>query len=253
LQATLVSELETYLLAHARENNYQLPTHPVVNFITDPELKLGRFDVVGETLSQSEIDKELGIEDEVSYHEPRPEVRSKPRAVVASIAEGVTPPVHTPVTSAVFESEPSMLPHAALVSPLIGSIPIDAQDRYTIGRKDTCDITLDDSAASRLHAILTFDGKVWTIADNDATNTTQLNGRPISSRRLKNGDVITIGTTQLTFRITEPPVMQPEIPTFTDEAPPTGVETIIEPPFAVAPSGFTPGGTAAYDHESDFT
>jgi hypothetical protein len=211
LKVTLVAELETYLLAHARENNYQLPTHPVVNFITDPELKLGRFDVIGETMSQAEIDKELGL-DEQPPSRPRissdidtsGETPGGSRALLAQAVEGVAPPVHSPVGSAPFNSVDGGTkrpPCASLVSPLTGSVPLDEQDDFTIGRKDCCDITINDSAVSRLHATLTHDGRVWILTDNDATNTTQVNGRPITTHRLRTGDTITIGTTQLTYRI----------------------------------------------------
>jgi hypothetical protein len=207
LKVTLVSELETYLLAHARESNYQLPTHPVVNFVTDPELKLGRFDIVGETMSQAEIDKELGLDSQPSV-EPSIGVRvdapgdvpNEPRALLAQAAEGVAPAVHTPVTSPPFAND-KQPPPAAIVSPLLGAISLEDQDVYTIGRKSCCDITVDDSAVSRLHATLTHDGRVWILTDNDATNTTQVNERPITTHRLRTGDTITIGTTQLTYRI----------------------------------------------------
>jgi len=192
LTATLKSELETYLLAHARENSYQLPTQPAVNFITDPELRLGRFDVVGETMSQAEIDKELGAGEAIftpppsytppSYvNEPTVEPFSEKRTSALSY-DGVFPP-----------------PRATLVSTFLGNISIDDLDMYTIGRKDTCDIKLEDSAASRLHATLTHDESDWILTDNDATNTTQVNGRPITTQRLRDGDVITIGTTQFTY------------------------------------------------------
>ena len=48
---TLAGELETYLVSYAREHSYTLAARPVVRFIVDDELKLGRFDVIGELLS----------------------------------------------------------------------------------------------------------------------------------------------------------------------------------------------------------
>jgi len=197
LMATLKSELETYLLAHARENNYQLPTQPAVNFVTDPELRLGRFDVVGETMSQAEIDRELGIE----------EIDLAPPAHISKVKEAIVEPVVQPRSSALSFDGVFPPPQASLVSTFLGTIPIDELDMYTIGRKESCDIQLEDSAASRLHATLTHDESDWILTDNDATNTTQINGRPITTQRLRDGDIITIGTTQFTYHKVERDVL----------------------------------------------
>jgi len=57
---TLAGELETYLVSYAREHSFSLAARPVVRFIVDDELKLGRFDVIGELLSPEELAEELG-------------------------------------------------------------------------------------------------------------------------------------------------------------------------------------------------
>jgi len=223
LSGVLKTELETYLLAHARENNYQLPTHPAVTFVTDPELRLGKFDVIGETMSQAEIDKELGIEPE-----PVPVVAAISGAPIArtgiepaAVAGRVAPVPPADASGTVSDEEPPA-GHARLVSPLLGTVALEGKDTHTIGRKETCDIRLDDSAASRVHATLTFDDHHWTISDNDSTNSTQINGQPVTSRLLKNGDIITIGTTQFTFRNDAPP--PPRVPVFDDEDEPSAGE-----------------------------
>jgi hypothetical protein len=59
---TLAGELETYLVGYSREKSYALAARPVVRFIVDPKLKLGRFDVIGELLSPAELEAELGPE-----------------------------------------------------------------------------------------------------------------------------------------------------------------------------------------------
>jgi hypothetical protein len=194
LMSVLTAELETYLLAHARENNYQLPTHPAVNFVTDPELRLGKFDVIGETMSQAEIDRELGIEEDATPLRATPSIPMAAPLVAGAAQEPPGPAAQT--------DEEDTCPLAArLISPLMGAIEIGEKNLYTIGRKETCDIRLEDSAASRLHATLSCEGSAWVITDNDSTNATQVNGHPITSRRLKTGDVITIGTTQFTYRV----------------------------------------------------
>ena len=57
---TLAGELETYLVGYARERSYVLAARPVVRFLVDEDLKLGRFDVIGELLSPEELAEELG-------------------------------------------------------------------------------------------------------------------------------------------------------------------------------------------------
>ncbi len=68
---TLAGELETYLVGYARERSYVLAARPFVRFIVDPDLKLGRFDVIGELLSAEELAEELGEEPGEEPEAPR--------------------------------------------------------------------------------------------------------------------------------------------------------------------------------------
>ena len=72
---TLAGELATYLVGYARERDYALAARPVVRFLIDDELKLGRFVVIGELLSPEEIAAELG-EPEGSVRERTPSPQS---------------------------------------------------------------------------------------------------------------------------------------------------------------------------------
>lgn len=78
--------------------------------------------------------------------------------------------------------------------PLLGSITI-------IGRDDDADVLLDDPGISRRHSEIrvTYDGphQVITIRDLGSTNGTFVNGDPIGSLHLSEGDRITIGRTHL--------------------------------------------------------
>lgn len=78
---TLAGELETYLLSYAREHNYELATRPVVRFLVDRDLKLGRFEVIGELLSPEELAAELGYDpDNEPFETPRPPRSSRSAA-----------------------------------------------------------------------------------------------------------------------------------------------------------------------------
>ncbi len=61
-------------------------------------------------------------------------------------------------------------------------------------------IVLQDPNASRRHAEITYDGRNWHIADLGSTNGTLVNDQDIDICTLKDGDVITIGLTNLVFR-----------------------------------------------------
>jgi hypothetical protein len=71
----------------------------------------------------------------------------------------------------------------------------------TLGRDGSCDIVLDDANVSRRHANLTQDViGTWKLVDLDSTNGTLLNGNPIITALLRDGDQITLGVTVLEFR-----------------------------------------------------
>jgi diguanylate cyclase (GGDEF)-like protein len=67
------------------------------------------------------------------------------------------------------------------------------QDRLTLGRSSTADITLEGDGMSRVHCSLTMlpDGTV-ILRDNGSTNGTFVNGDRVSEHRLQDGDKIQI-------------------------------------------------------------
>lgn len=54
---TLAGETETYLMAKAREMGYVMDGQPLVRFLSDPQLKKGKFEVVAEMVAASIIDQ----------------------------------------------------------------------------------------------------------------------------------------------------------------------------------------------------
>ena len=61
LAPTIEGEMETYLLAFARERDYSLVTRPVVRFSVDDRLKRqGKFDIIGQQMTAEAIFEELG-------------------------------------------------------------------------------------------------------------------------------------------------------------------------------------------------
>lgn len=86
----------------------------------------------------------------------------------------------------------------ALVLPN-GERRILGTEAVTIGRLPECGITLSDSNVSRMHAAVRPSGTGFVIEDNGSTNGTKVNGSPVTTHVLADGDVITIGTARLRF------------------------------------------------------
>jgi hypothetical protein len=90
-------------------------------------------------------------------------------------------------------------PVGALVLPE-GRRIVVGDDPITIGRLAECDIPLTgDTNVSRRHAEIRRDGDEFVVADLDSLNGTRVNGAGVKTRRLADGDEITVGLTTLRF------------------------------------------------------
>jgi hypothetical protein len=89
----------------------------------------------------------------------------------------------------------------------VGSLVLPTGERIelsatviTIGRLPECEITLNDSNISRRHAQVRPRGTGWVAADLGSTNGTKVNGVRIEGERLlREGDIISLGTTHIRF------------------------------------------------------
>jgi pSer/pThr/pTyr-binding forkhead associated (FHA) protein len=80
---------------------------------------------------------------------------------------------------------------------------LGAVDRATVGRGAEVDVRLDpDPEVSRLHAELQRIGGAWVLADDGLSqNGSYLNGERVAGRRrLREGDVLRFGVTEVRFR-----------------------------------------------------
>ena len=71
-----------------------------------------------------------------------------------------------------------------------------------IGRGQQADFRLPDTGVSRQHAEVTWDGRNAVLVDLQSTNGTTVNDMKIDNWLLGDGDVITVGHSQLEVRIT---------------------------------------------------
>jgi hypothetical protein len=72
--------------------------------------------------------------------------------------------------------------------------------RAVIGRSKDCDIQLADPNVSRKHAEVRQEGAAYWAVDLDSTNGMEVNGRRQKRAKLRQGDRITLGSTELVFR-----------------------------------------------------
>jgi predicted component of type VI protein secretion system len=71
-----------------------------------------------------------------------------------------------------------------------------------LGRSRDSDVVIDDPNVSRHHAEVRPSGGSWIVNDLGSTNGIKLNGRRVTgAQSLKRGDVIEIGTSQVTFEL----------------------------------------------------
>lgn len=192
---TLAGELETYLVGYARERGYELADRPLVRFLVDEDLRLGRFDVIGELLSPEEI---AALRDEEPYDEefapvaaPAPHPHMEP--VIAAPAEAALE------NDGVWGGSGPAISVPTITVPGYSHDVVLHGDRLVIGRLKTCEIRIEDVNASRQHAAIEREGSGWAVVDLDSTNGTSVNGKTVSRSRLLDGDVITIGVTELVY------------------------------------------------------
>jgi len=183
-ERSLEQELAGYLLEHARRRNYDLLTRPAVEFKTDERLRLGEFGI-------------------------------QTRLVKPPAREGDSPRQgdegHTMVYSAVREKDSGRSKRRQPAAGLVETRAIVALDdrRYvldgpkaTIGRSKDAECVVRDPNVSRRHAQLRrVESGDWEISDLGSTNGVKVNGRRVSSSRLRPGDEVTLGTTTFSFDI----------------------------------------------------
>lgn len=72
-------------------------------------------------------------------------------------------------------------------------------EEVVVGRSASCQICIPDANASRRHAAFVRLDDGWAIRDLGSTNGTRVNGALVKHARLRDGDVIDIGLTRLTY------------------------------------------------------
>jgi Protein of unknown function (DUF3662)/FHA domain len=84
----------------------------------------------------------------------------------------------------------------------------DGSNRYyqltegatVVGRGQDAQFRLPDTGVSRRHVEITWDGQTAMLADLGSTNGTAVNGTPVQTWQLVDGDVVRVGQSRLVFR-----------------------------------------------------
>ena len=194
-EGSLVGELQEYLVEHARREGYALLSPPRVLLQTDEDLAMGEF----------------GIATRVAEPEERPRATPPPVAAAPVPAPPPLPAVPSvPVDATVVYPRASAPEEAAPTPPepkervtltVAGRVVPVTSHRTVVGRSRESDVRVDDGNVSRRHfELVQEDPSTWVVVDLGSTNGTEVNGRRVSGRKaLRDGDRITIGSTELVF------------------------------------------------------
>jgi hypothetical protein len=181
-EPALIKELEQYLLEHSRREGYVLLSKPQVSFETDDDLDVGLFGIANRMIQREAPDHE-------------PELAPEPGETRVYRAA----PVETEAASAEdLGVEPEPEPATVTVN---GRAHELNKPSVVIGRSKDSDIRVSDPNVSRQHAEIRQDGSAYWIVDLGSTNGTSVNGRVSKRAKLDNEDRITLGSTELVFKL----------------------------------------------------
>ena len=177
----VIDELAAYLLEHARQEDLALASRPQITFNTDERLSLGEFGIQARLVKAAHEDEAAPLVQAEHGH-----------TMIYSTSERVQAPL-----------EAARAARGARALLVVGGKRMQVPAAGgVIGRSRDCDVVLNDANVSRRHAELRPDGDGWAVSDLGSTNGVLVNGRPIRrSTRLRPGDRIELGTTEVVFEV----------------------------------------------------
>jgi hypothetical protein len=182
---SLVGELQEYLAEHARRESYALVTPPRVVVTTDGDLAVGEFGIATRVVA-----------DPASSDAPPPELPIEQPAQTMIYKAQAQPTAEVP------RPEPE---RERVTLTVAGKKQEVTAPRVVLGRSRECDVRIADVNVSRRHAELVQEDTAYWIADLGSTNGVVVNGREVTRERLRDGDRITLGSTEIVFERKPPP------------------------------------------------
>ena len=182
-EEALVGELQEYLAEHARREKYALLDRLRVLIEVDDDLAVGEFGiatrlVAGEDSPEPELPPSLPID------APQQTMIYKAPAAVGPVAPDAPPP------------EPQ---REVVTLTVAGRKHEVTKASVVLGRSREADVRVSDVNVSRRHAELRQEGAGYWIVDLGSTNGVEVNGKRIDRTRVRDGDRIVLGSTEVVF------------------------------------------------------
>ena len=102
--------------------------------------------------------------------------------------------------SALLKRRPVSLGEAKLIDADTNDVYPLTRRETSLGRNKNCDIVLEESTVSRLHAVVVCAKDGWYVADTKSQAGVRINGKKIEKKAyIRTGDAITLGGVTLFF------------------------------------------------------
>ena len=168
---SLTRQLESYLVQHARRERYRMLFAPTVTLMCDPDLEPGQFGIsTAPATGSAPADGGHGGQE-------------LPAAELAGPAGAAPGPAGAAPRLTLRQGRRAREFTAS---------------RVLLGRAAEADFQIEDPNVSRRHAVLFWDQGRLYLRDLGSTNGTLLNGKVVNSAMVHAGDVIRLGTSELT-------------------------------------------------------
>ena len=186
-EAALVGELQDYLAEHARREKYALLARPIVDVTTDEDLAVGEFGIATRLVAP------VGADNEQELPPPLPAPEIPAQTMIYRAPVPVTP-----------DAPPAPPEREVVTLTVAGRKHEVASSRVVIGRSREADIRVADVNVSRRHAEVNQEGAGYWIVDLGSTNGIEVNGKRTERARLRDGDRILLGSTEIVFGLSLP-------------------------------------------------
>jgi hypothetical protein len=173
IQTEMEREMANYLSELASERNFTMLEHPRVELVEDAAVPRHSIQIIAETV------------------ETAPGATGSTQVMSTTMYQKAPPQTQS---SAVLLLQTPAGPQ---------SIPL-ASTMLRIGRGLNNDIILEDTRVSRHHAQLRYKTRRFWLMDLGSTNGTYVNGEHTQEAALRDGDIVSLGGLELTFRENNP-------------------------------------------------
>jgi FhaA, N-terminal domain/FHA domain len=180
-EEALVGELQEYLAEHARREKYALLDTPKVLVEVDDDLAVGEFGIATRLVAAEGSAESAALPPSLPVDEPAHTMIYK--AAAPAVPEAPAPEPQREVVTLTVGGRAHEITKASVV----------------LGRSREADVRVADVNVSRRHAELRQEGAGYWIVDLGSTNGLELNGKRVDRARVRDGDRITLGSTEVVF------------------------------------------------------